>query len=460
MFARFSSFWLVLFLISTFTLAAETYFEIIDHEENSVFGTIAALDRTQIAADVQGTIQTIPLEKVINIRNLAPSPYEGASSTAAGSQILVQQSLPAAAGRGTNDRRLADALAKRLQSNEQALKKTFPGSVVVLELKDGSQLTASSFTVTKDQGVCRLLEQQNNLSIPLNHISAVQFTVRNLPEVNNPSADWLRLAVPNTEGDRLVVGNPGAFDVYTGILGDINAETISFTVDGEVLSVPRRRVFGLVLHGNSPPLTGAPPFATLTLWSGTQGRVSDIRLAENELTWQSGTGLTVTVPLDMVSEIDFGEKGMTYLIDFDRVRSDFSLPFESQIKPEPLKLFQTFYESRTQTSREMILDGTVYERGITLLGKTTLEYHLPKPFAALKAVIGIEDQFRPHAAASLQILVDSQVLGTWELRGDSASQRINVNLPQNCRLITIIAEPLPQSVVPAVLTIADPKLFE
>jgi hypothetical protein len=95
-----------------------------------------------------------------------------------------------------------------------------------------------------------------------------------------------------------------------------------------------------------------------------------------------------------------------------------------------------------------------------LLGRTSLEYHLPKPFAVLKGVIGIEDQFRPYASATLQILADSQVLGTWELRGDTAAQRIHLNLPQNCRVLTIIAEPLPQSGVPAVLTIADPKVVE
>jgi hypothetical protein len=95
-----------------------------------------------------------------------------------------------------------------------------------------------------------------------------------------------------------------------------------------------------------------------------------------------------------------------------------------------------------------------------LKGKTTLDYLLPKPFASLKAVIGIEDQFCPHTSATLQILANSQMLGTWELRGDSASERIQMNLPQNCRMITIIVEPPPQSNLPAVLTIADPKLFE
>jgi hypothetical protein len=108
----------------------------------------------------------------------------------------------------------------------------------------------------------------------------------------------------------------------------------------------------------------------------------------------------------------------------------------------------------------MILDGIAYSRGVTLMGKTSLEYRLPKPFAVLKAVVGIEDQFRPYTSANLQILADSQVLGTWELRGDSASQRIQLSLPQNCRLITIVAEPVPQSNVPAILTIAEPKLFE
>ena len=437
-------------------LATETYFEVIDDEENRLFGIIAALDRTHIVVNVQGTLQTIPIEKLVKVRNLAPSPYEMKVSVTTGSQPPI----PIMPGRNTNDRRLADDIVRRLQSNEHTVKKTFPGSVVALELKDGSRLTASSFTVAKDQSVCRLLEQDNDLSIPLTDILAVRFTVRSLNEAVNPPADWLRLAIPNAGGDKLVVGNSGAFDVYAGVLSEISTETISFSVDGEVLPIPRRKVFGLVLHGEAAPVADVPPLAALTLWTGTQGIISDLRLDENELTWQTTTGLSVTVPLDMVSDIDFGEKGVTYLANVERVRNEFSFPFASAIKPEPLRLLQTFYENRTKDSREVILDGVVYAQGLTLLGQTSLEYHLPKPFAELRAVIGIEDQFRPHASARLQILADSQILGTWELRGDAAFQRINLNLPQHCRLITIITEPLPQLGGATVLTIADAKLVE
>jgi hypothetical protein len=306
-----------------------------------------------------------------------------------------------------------------------------------------------------------LLDQQNDLTFPLHTLSAIRFTVRNLPDVFNPPADWLRLAVPNTAGDRLIVGNPGSFDVYAGILDSVSTETIAFNVDGEVLPVPRRRVFGLVLHNDSSSFESAPPFATLTLWTGTKGVISDISLNEDELTWKTSSGLTVTTPLNMISEIDFGEKKIAYLTDFEQTRNEFSLPFASNVNPAQFKLLQTFYEGRAKnSSREVVLDGIEYSRGVTLMGKTSLEYRLPKPFAVLKAVVGIEDQFRPYTSANLQILADSQVLGTWELRGDLPSQRIHLNLPQNCRLITIIAEPVPQSNTPTVLTVAEPKLFE
>jgi len=443
-------------------MAAETHFEVIDSEENSVFGTMTALDRVQVAVDVQGTSHTIPLEKLVKIRNIAPNPFGGVPSSTTGYQNLLLQmpTAPMSTIRGANERKHAAALVNKLQSDEQAAKKTFPNNVVVLELKDGSRLTVSSFTIAKNQCVFRLLDQQNDLSLPLKAISAVRFTVRSLPEVVNPPADWQRLAIPHAQGDKLIVGNPGSFDVYTGILNDVGPETISFAINNEVLPVPRRKVFGLVLHHESPS-AGESLLGTLTLWTGSRGMITDIRLHDTELTWTTSSGLTAVVPVEMVDEIDFGEKRTACLIDFELVRNEFSLPFASDIKPTQLKFLQTFYESRTKKlSGEAVLDGVVYGRSITLHGKTSLEYLLPKPFASLKAVIGIEDQFRPNASAVLQILADSRILGTWELHGGSASQRIHVNLPQNCRLITIIAEPPLQSDGPAVLTIADPKLFE
>jgi len=443
-----------------FTLAAETYFEVIDDEDNSLFGTITTLDQTQIVIDMQGTPRTIPLDKLVKIRNLAPSPFVETSATAGSPTVVRSPTNQTQFGRSINDRRYADDIIRRLQANAPSVRKTFPASVVVLELKDGSQLTASSFTVEKDQAVCRLVEQPNDLSIPLNNISAVRFIVRSLSEAVNPPTDWQQLAVPNAAGDRLIVGNPGAFDVYTGILGDISTETVAFTVDGDVLPVPRRRVYGLVLHNTAAPVASTSPIGMLTLWTGTRALISDIELNAQELTWKTSTDITVTVPLEMVSEIDFGEKGATYLIDLDRARSEFAVPFAADMRPEQLRLLQTFYESRTKTSREVLLDGVVYDRGLTLLGKTSLEYRLSKPFATFRAVVGIEDQFRPHAAARLQIFADSQILGTWELRGDAAAQRIEVNLPQNCRTLTITAEPLLLSVTSTVLTIADARLAE
>ena len=460
MFARLFLFLFILFADSTFSSATETYFEVIDNEFHSVFGTIVSLDRTQIVVDVQGEFLAIPLGKVLKIRSLAPSPYEGIPS-ASGYQNLVLLPTPAVRTvRSASERNLNEIKSKIHESNAQAVKKTFPDSVVALELKDGSRLTASSFTLTSGRGIFRLLEQQNDLSLPLDSISAVRFSVRNLLDVVNPPADWLRLAVPNTAGDRLIVGSPDSFDVYTGILNNVHSDTIAFDVDGEVLPIPRRRVFGLVLHGEPALPADAPPLAVLTLWTGTRGMISNMQLKENELTWTTVAGLTVTVPLNAVSEIDLGNKGVVSLFDFEQVRNEFSLPFESDINLEQLQFLQTFYESRAKAFREIMMDGIAYDHGVTLFGRASLEYRLPKPFAVLKGVIGIEDQFRPYASATLQILADSQVLGTWELRGDTAAQRIHVNLPQNCRLLTIISKPLPQSEVPAVLTIADPSVLE
>jgi hypothetical protein len=456
---RYFAFCFFLLAVCPFTGAAGTLFVVLDNEENNVIGTITALDKTRIVLDVQGESIAIPLDKLVKIRNLAPNPYGGTSAATTGYQNLLQQIAPSL--RNPAERKRYEDIAKQLQSSEQAAKKTFPNNVIALDLKDGSRLIATSFSVGKSQGVCRLLDQKSDVSLPLDALSSVRFTVRSLPEVLTPPADWLRLATPQQGGDRIVVGNPGSFDVHNGILHDITAETISFAVDGEVLPVARRRVFGLILHGEVPG-AAVSPLASLSLWTGTRGMISDIRLDDDgeELTWQTSTGLTVVTPLDAVSEIDFGEKGVYCLLDFERVRSEFSLPFESNIKPAQLRPLQTFYESRANNSpSETVLDGVAYSRGVTMLGKTTLEYRLPKPFVAFKAVIGVEDQFRPNASANLQIVADSQVLGTWELRGDAPSQRIHLNLPQNCRLITITAEPSSPN-VPVVLTIADPKVFE
>ena len=459
----------LILLLASFFAVAETYFEVLDNEGQAGFGTLVQLDGAQITVNAQGELQTLPISSIVKIRNLAPNPYRETSS-AAGQHRLPPPVRPrlanaATAQHRTNEQKLINFLAKIQQSGEQALHKSFPETVIALELTDGSRLTAVTFNIADGQATGRLLEPQssgqaNEISLPLDALSAIRFSVRSLPDVVNPPADWLRLATPSLEGDKLIVGNPGSFDVYTGILGEVNEETVFFTVDGTALPIPRHRIYGLVLHGAPLPATSQPPLATLTLWSGTQGMVSDMRLDGDELIWQTASGLTISMPLDAVHEIDFGEQGIASLFDFERIRSEFSLPLATELVQEHDGLLRTFFESRTRIPREIVLDGNAYERGVTLKGPAMLEYRLPRPFTSLRAVVGIEDQYRPWASSVFKILADSQVLGTWELRGDSASQRIEVHLPQNSRVITLVAEPLFQTGTPTILTIADPKVVE
>ena len=466
------------------TIYAETYFECLNNENTSLFGTITELNRNHVVFNGQDGQYTIPLGKVVKIRNLLPSPY----GEAAVNNRPHSASRSPLAARRANERKLAEFLVSvqraDAKGNEQFARKNFPGHVIVLDLKDGGSLTVSSLTISGGQAVVRLLEQSNNVSIPLHKLSSVRLTVRSLSDVFMPPEDWLRLSVPHTDGDRLVVGNPGAFDVYSGIFGDVDNDTVQFDVDGEVLPIPRRRVFGLVFHAvteggaSSMQPAVAPALGTLTLWTGTQGIFSDIDMKDSELTWQTPSGVSFTTTLDMVNEIDFGQQGVGYLFDFERKRSEFTLPIElhhksqtneSQTGLEHLQFLQTFYEGRTNDKREIVMDGVAYNRdsagrAITLQGRTLLEYHLPdpsgQPYVSLSAIIGIEDQFRPNAASVFRLLADSQVLGEWVLRGDAAAQSIQLSLPLDCRVITIFSEPVVSLGMPTVLTIAEPKLFE
>ena len=405
----------LLFAFYSFNEAAETYFEVLDNEENILVGTIAGLNRTQIIIDVQGTSQTITLEKLVKIRNVAPNPYQ-------------QESFATAAA---------------------------------LELKDGTRLIAASFTATKNQCICRLWEQPDELHIPLNAVAAVRFNLRKPADALTPPEDWQRLAKLNADGDKLIVGNPGSFDVYSGILQEVSESTIFFAIDGEILPVPRQKVFGLVFHGETTEVAHGLPQATLTLWTGTQAMFSDIHLVDSDLIWHTAVDLTMSAPLSLVREIIFGEKGVAYLTDFEQGQGGFSVPFVPKVTPALETLIQTFYESRSKVSAgEYILDGIAHRRAVTLRGETSLEYRLPKQFTSFKALVGIEDQYRPYAGGTLQIYADSQLLGFWEVRGDSAAQQIQLSIPQHCRTLMFRSKPITLSGVAAVLTIAEPRLLE
>ena len=105
-----------------------------------------------------------------------------------------------------------------------------------------------------------------------------------------------------------------ALNYHKGVLHDVTDERIEFELDGEVLSVNRSKVHGLLYrHPQADP--PAEPLAWLTDATQSRWAVASLRLVEGKLQWTTPGGLILTRPLNTLGRLDFSGGKVVYLSD-------------------------------------------------------------------------------------------------------------------------------------------------
>ncbi|MGL6194144.1 MAG: hypothetical protein ACRC2T_04910, partial [Thermoguttaceae bacterium] len=128
----------------------------------------------------------------------------------------------------------------------------------VVNLFDGSTILASAFSSDgKTASVTNLSGKSQTLPIERIHFVRFVSVTKKESGVTPASAptepaslleltsDWKRLLQKQSTDDRLIVGSD-TLDEFTGIIKEVGQETVKFLLDGEELSVNRKKVVGLI----------------------------------------------------------------------------------------------------------------------------------------------------------------------------------------------------------------------
>ncbi|MDR3183141.1 MAG: NPCBM/NEW2 domain-containing protein [Planctomycetaceae bacterium] len=453
----------ILFFIVCQLSAAECFaagvFEITDTDGSVHQGQLVTVNQNETVWRYLhgGKTVSLPTASVAEIRNVRQNPYLAGTGTKTPTAHIPNRYVPQ---QGTNERHLADSLDRNRQQTLLADKEKLPPlpsdfrrqSVAVIDLTDSSQIPVLSFRVNGTRAVFRLFGESKDSELPLEHIAAIRLAVTGLQNVSQLPDDWQQLLSGSANGDQLVVGTPGTFDVYYGILKDITDETISFATDGETLPVPRKKVFGIILHrtkNEQPPQDKKPSPAALSFWNGTRLAVNSLELRDGKIHWKANAGLTGITPLYTVEALTFKQTNIVPLWEQTAV---LKLP----------NVFNVFDEvRRKQIPQPQIgcLDGIFYPQCLLIPAPAELEYMLPANASEFRSLIGIDDRYRPYSAAELQITADTQILGTWTLRGDRESFQVKFDLPKDAKVLRLKVSALANFDIPSVITITEPKII-
>ncbi len=501
----------VLFLCGVCRLGADTVpFTLHDLDGNSYDGRLLELTPEKIVLQTEDEgPKEFSTKEVVKLESQRNNPFVSKEKTPERSTqpILTDRwgrpnrfPVPSINRSSRTGQAIASHLEKKeAETNADGAKNEFPNTLTVIDGIDGSRLLASEFLVKGKIATLRLFPY-GELTLPLDRLVAARLSVGDPTQVIDPPSDWTKFLVqPSTKGDRMVVGTVGSLDVHEGIINEISSETIRFTVDGDALPVPRRKVFGVVFHQPGPPKP-SHPFARLTCWNGTFLVLGSLELrADGYLAWKTVAGAEGSFQPDEIAEILFETLNAVSLSELTSNIVEQSLPFAwekgENSDTSPLSLFQRFQSNRLRQGTETLppaesilqqilqrrlpgearstkvvewpipdfkgieLDGTVYRQGFVVPAKTTLDFPLKDSYKTFAARIGIDDRIRPDGDVRLTILGDDLLLLDLVVRGNEPSKPLKFDI-ENCKKLTVSVDFVDGVSGAAVLSLVDLKLIK
>ena len=201
---------------------------------------------------------------------------------------------------------------------------------------------------------------------------------RRVPSRRQKAGRWPELP-KDAAGDLIVVQKKEAVDLVEGIVGDVTAETVQFSVDGDVVPVKRAEVVGLVYFHSQ----------RLAMRAGDRGDRRKSRPAgrsgRQKLPWSmerfavtTTFGGTLAIGRwNAVPSIDFSPSRMVYLSDLPPESAEWTPCLDFGKRTETLSQFykpqvRLFARRRHRCS----IGGKTYRKGVAMAARTVLEYKI------------------------------------------------------------------------------------
>jgi len=226
-----------------------------------------------------------------------------------------------------------------------------------------------------------------------------------LPAVSRTAAEMLKvyekMQLAPAAGDRLIVTRSGVQDLAVdGVLEGIDSDKITFRWKDESRTIAR---------GSVPIVMLASVASKGDAAVGTIFARDSSRIRFRSMTLQAGK-LAVDSPAAGKITMSLADAVMVRLSSAQVVRL-------SSLKPLAEKehgFFETTFRHRVDKSvggKPLRLGGRQYASGLGLHSFCEITYNLDGGFATFVAVVGIDDEARPHGDATVAFLADGKALG-------------------------------------------------
>ena len=314
---------------------------------------------------------------------------------------------------------------------------TPPSHTVNLVLTDGSRIAATDFETAKGAAKFKLLSDVS-VELPVKALHSVRF-VDSTEDSSTIDRQWDEITSGNSAGDLLVIRKKGTIDSTDGVVGDITADVISFTLDGDKIEVKRPKIEGIVFAQ-----TGTAEFSegvcTVSTAFGSRYIASSLQLNDNQVQITTPAGLKTSLAIDNIAHLDFSSGKIAFLSDLEPAAFSYE-PFFSP--STPVSVLSKFYGLRRDIALEnkpLKLDGKTYRKGLAMHSRSFVSYRLPGKFRLFKAIVGIDDAARDGGGdVLLEVKGDGKSLWKMNVRGSEAAHALELDI-SGVKRLEIVAD--------------------
>lgn len=317
-----------------------------------------------------------------------------------------------------------------------------------LGLVDGSRIPTDRVTVEKRRATI-----DSPLLGAATHIPAARIAWIELQPLEDEARAYLQYLLAEDPTDDIIVvqkGDPLQLDHLSGMLGDITREAVDFVWDGEDISVKRSKLAAVAYYHRSEEQPAAA--CVVKTHSGAELMVESVNYdhqGSDDIEVALVGGIQFAIPVGEFASADFSAGKLYYLSSLEPIRQNWTplvgipssaeliqqhgLPRRNQsFAGSNISLAWPVNEGRSQE------EIRIYEKGLALRSRTTVEYRIPPGTASFRTFAGIDPQTADQGNVRLEIVADKTKLWEGEIDGRQSPVEISLTMPQARRLKIVV----------------------
>jgi len=293
---------------------------------------------------------------------------------------------------------------------------------VLVALESDGLLVASEIT-TDDREATVTLSDNQPITLPIAGIRGILFGSA------SPTffEQWKRTCGEPPPRDVLVASKGDEQAELDGTVGNIGAERIAFTAEGESIDVRRERVRAIYFAKN--PQTVTSPI-TIHEVNGHRWPVQKVEWNDLGVTFSGDRIGSQLRQFSDIARIDYSSGRVAYLSDIEPEKVEYA-PY--------LDTVWTLQRDRNTSNNPIRIGPNTFRKGLVLHSKTTVTYSLDGQYQLLQLTAGMEREAGPFGDALLQFIIDGKVAREVAITSPSAPLDLNLDL-KNARQLTIVVD--------------------